>query len=108
MSSLAGFYRLVVHCERQQELEKIRLRLLYVSFYRLKEYVQPSTQYHHYDAAAFIAQVIKESGAGDNLDVVQGQVRRWIGLGERYSLLANDLGGPGALYILPDNGGESM
>ncbi|KAJ5144478.1 hypothetical protein N7526_001986 [Penicillium atrosanguineum] len=54
------------------------------------------------------AHVIRDSGCDDSLSDIECRVRRWVGLGERYSLLAHDLGGLGALYLLPDDGGESI
>ncbi|KAJ6112281.1 hypothetical protein N7523_002103 [Penicillium sp. IBT 18751x] len=108
LSPLADFYRLLLSCENQQQLGKIRLRICYVAFFRLKNAVEPGTQYQHDDASIFIAHVIRDSGCDDSLSDIERRVRRWVGLGERYSLLAHDLGGLGALYLLPDDGGESI
>ncbi|OQE09333.1 hypothetical protein PENFLA_c107G02405 [Penicillium flavigenum] len=105
---LADFYKLLVLCENQQQLGKIRLRICYVAFFRLKNAVQPGTQYQYDDASMFIAHLIRDSGCGDALSDIERRVRRWVGLGERYSLLANDLGGLGVLYLLPEDGGESI
>lgn len=106
--SLAGYYTLVVDYEKQQDLDRIRLRLFYVSFYRLKMEIQPARQ-GNYDAGIFIARAILASGpVNDSFDVIQRRVRDWISLGDRFSLLARDLGGLGSLYILPNSGGESM
>ncbi|KAJ9482571.1 hypothetical protein VN97_g10855 [Penicillium thymicola] len=105
---LADFYKLLVLCENQQQLGKIRLRICYVAFFRLKNAVQPGTQYQYDDASMFIAHLIGDSGCGDSLSDIERRVRRWVGLGERYSLLANDLGGLGVLYLLPEDGGESI
>ncbi|KAL2812130.1 hypothetical protein BDW59DRAFT_177031 [Aspergillus cavernicola] len=105
---LACYYKLVVHYEKQLDLDKIRLRLLYVAFYRVKQNLQPGSQYEYYDATP-IAQAIFESGSvNDTLDTICAKVRTWIGFGERYSLIAKDLEGPGVLYILPDLSGESL
>lgn len=107
--SIASHYNLVVFYEEQHDLNKLRLRLSYVLFYRLKEAVEPSSQYQHYDAATFIAKIILDSrSVTDSFELVRSRVRSWIGHGERYTLIAKDLGGLGALYILPDLGGESM
>ncbi|KAJ6018473.1 hypothetical protein N7522_001937 [Penicillium canescens] len=105
---LADFYKLLVLCENQQQLGKIRLRICYVAFFRLKNAVQPGTQYQYDDASMFIAHLIRESGCEDSISDIERRVRRWVGLGERYSLLANDLGGLGVLYLLPEDGGESI
>ncbi|KAI2735866.1 hypothetical protein DTO013E5_8941 [Penicillium roqueforti] len=105
---LADFYKLVVLCENQQQLGKIRLRICYVAFFRLKNAVQPGTQYQYDDASMFIAHLIRDSGCEDSLSDIERRVRHWVGLGERYSLLANDLGGLGVLYLLPQDGGESI
>lgn len=107
-SSLADFYQKLVSCEYQHQLGKIRLRVCYVVFFRLKQAVQPGTQYQYDDVSNFIAHVIRNSGCNDSFTVIEHRVRHWVGLGERYSLLANDLGGLGILYLLPEEGGESM
>ncbi|KAE8133849.1 hypothetical protein BDV38DRAFT_257230 [Aspergillus pseudotamarii] len=108
-NSLARWYELTVDHERQHDLYKIRLRFLYVMFYRLKQWVEPGSQYQYFSAAEFIAQVILNSGSSsDSLDVVRNRVREWVGHGERYELLAKDLGGLGVLYILPDYGSKSL
>lgn len=107
-SPLADFYKLLVLCENQQQLGKIRLQICYVAFFRLKNAVQPGTQYQYDDASMFIAHLIGNSGCADSLSDIERRVRHWVGLGERYSLLANDLGGLGVLYLLPEDGGESM
>ncbi|KAF4227805.1 hypothetical protein CNMCM8980_005986 [Aspergillus fumigatiaffinis] len=107
--SIASQYKFVVYYEEQHDMNKVRLRLSYVLFYRLKEAVEPSSQYQNYDTATFIAKIILESPSiTDSLELVRSRVRSWIGHGERYTLIANDLGGLGALYILPDLGGESI
>ncbi|KAG0158450.1 hypothetical protein PDIDSM_5964 [Penicillium digitatum] len=105
---LADFYKLVVLCENQQQLGKIRLRICYVAFFRLNNAVQPGSQYQYDDASMFIAHLIRDSGCEDSLSDIERRVRHWVGLGERYSLLANDLGGLGVLYLLPQDGGESI
>ncbi|KAG0156250.1 hypothetical protein PDIDSM_3427 [Penicillium digitatum] len=105
---LTDFYNLLVSCESQQQLGKIRLRICYVVFFRLKNSVQPGTQYQYDDASMFIARLIGDSGCRDSISDIERRVRLWVGLGERYSLLANDLGGLGVLYLLPEDGGESI
>ncbi|GLA67156.1 hypothetical protein AtubIFM54640_010133 [Aspergillus tubingensis] len=86
----------------------IRLRLLYVALYRVKQELQPEHQYDYY-VSNYIAQAIFQAGCVDHQpDVINANVRSWINLGERYHLIAEDLGGLGALYILPDIGGESL
>lgn len=108
VQSLAGCYTLGVDFEKQQGLYRIRLRLFYVSFYRLKMEIQPAHQ-DHYGASIFLARAILASGpVNDSFDVIQRKVRDWMNLGDRFSLLARDLGGLGSLYILPNEGGESM
>ncbi|KAE8383871.1 hypothetical protein BDV26DRAFT_2724 [Aspergillus bertholletiae] len=108
-NSLARWYELTVDHERQHDLYKIRLRFLYVMFYRLKQWVEPGSQYQYFSAAEFIAQVILNNGSSsDSLDVVRNRVREWVGHGERYELLAKDLGGLGVLYILPDYGSKTL
>ncbi|KAJ5159157.1 uncharacterized protein N7500_008808 [Penicillium coprophilum] len=107
-SSLEYFYNFIIYCEQQQELDKIRLRILYVAFYRLKNAIQPSTRYQYDDISLFIAHAIRSLGSKDLLPVIESRVQLWVGRGERYDLIARDLGGLGALYILPEDGGESL
>ncbi|KAL2801968.1 hypothetical protein BJX63DRAFT_441608 [Aspergillus granulosus] len=105
---LAHYYELVVQFENRLDLDRVRLRLLYVAFYRLKQDQHPGSQYEYYDPTP-IAQAIFETGSiKDPLETILVKVRTWIGYGERYSLLATDLGGLGVLYILPDIAGESL
>ncbi|GFG19062.1 hypothetical protein IFM5058_09662 [Aspergillus udagawae] len=107
--SIAHCYASTVYYERQRDLGKIRLRLLYVVFYRLKQATEPGSQCNFYSAPNFIAQVIQNTGSTeDSTDTIRKNIRTWVGYGERYELLANDLGGLGVLYILPNLGGESL
>lgn len=108
ISSLNGLYHLIIACERQQHLEKIRIRILCVAIFRLKNSIQPSSLYHYDDVSSFIAQMIGNSGCNDPLGIIESRVRLWVGRGERYNLIAEDLGGLGVLYMLPEDGGESV
>lgn len=106
---LAKWYEFTVDHERKHELYKIRLRFLYVMFYRLKQWIEPESRPRYSNASDFIAQVILNTGSSsDSPEVVRNKVRGWVGHGERYELLAKDLGGLGVLYILPDYGGETL
>ncbi|RAH80874.1 hypothetical protein BO86DRAFT_121370 [Aspergillus japonicus CBS 114.51] len=108
-NSLADCYRATVLQEEQQQLCNIRLRFLYIIFYRLKQEISPGSQYEYYCAANFIARTICDANHSNQpINVVEKRIRAWVGYGERYESLANDLGGLGALYILPDLGGESF
>jgi hypothetical protein len=94
--------------EKQQHLDKIRLRLLYVAFYRLKQDQQPGSLYEKYDLDPIAQAIFETCLISDSLDFIKDKVRKWIGFGKRYSLLAADLEGLGVLYILPDLGGETL
>lgn len=101
-SPLVHCYNLVIQSERRRALDQIRLRFLYVAFYRLKKKVQPGSEYS--GAIPFLAQVILETGSiEDPFDIVQQRVRTWVSYGNRYDLIAKDLGGLGVLYVLPDS-----
>ncbi|KAL2801897.1 hypothetical protein BJX63DRAFT_438376 [Aspergillus granulosus] len=105
---LVLYYSQVISYEKRQSLDMIRLRLLYVALYRVKQEARPGHQYEYYDPT-FIAQAIFQTGCvNDQLDVIIAKVRTWISLGGRYDLIAEDLEGLGALCILPDLGGESI
>ncbi|KAL2005973.1 hypothetical protein VTN00DRAFT_9627 [Thermoascus crustaceus] len=105
--SLAECYALVVRIQKQQNLHNIRLRLLYIAFYRLKQAIQPRGLWN--DTSYFLAQTIKHSSkVDDTLENIWNNIKIWIDRGERYTLLAKDLGGLGALLILPDNIKESV
>lgn len=107
--SLSSLYEVTVFYEEQQELNKIRLRLLCVAFYRLKQAVEPISQARNYNTAYYLAEAIRKSKPDvDNIDVIHRRVRAWVQKGERYELIAEDLGGIGVLYILPERGGESL
>jgi hypothetical protein len=107
-TTLADYYKLGVQLEKQQDLDKIRLRLLYVAFYRLKQDLQPGSLYEKYDSSPIAQAIFETCSISDSLDFIKDKVRKWIGFGERYSLLAADLEGLGVLYILPDLGGETL
>lgn len=107
-TSFSQLYDFVIQCERQEQLGKIRLRILYVIIFRLKDIVQTGSRYQYDDTSLFIAHMIKDAGSLDTLPIIEGRVRVWVGLGERYSLIAKDLGGLGALYLLPEGCRESM
>lgn len=106
---LARYYTLVVQFETQDYLNKIRLRILYVAFYQVNQKLQPRVGYEQYGTVSFLAEAIFRTLSGKgSLDDIKRRLRTWIGYGERYTLIAEDLGGLGALYILPDLGGEYM
>jgi hypothetical protein len=107
-TTLADYYKLGVQLEKQQDLINIRLRLLYVAFYRLKQDQQPGSLYGKYDSEPIARAIFETCSISDSLDVIRDKVRKWIGFGERYSLIAADLEGLGVLYILPDLGGETL
>ncbi|KAF5856042.1 hypothetical protein ETB97_007985 [Aspergillus alliaceus] len=108
-NALAACYQLVLSCEEKVIVNKIRIRLLYVAFYRVKQDIQPGSQYEYSDAAKFIAEAISHaSSIEDSFDIIHKKIRTWIGYGERFTLLANDLGGLGVLYILPDSDSKTL
>ncbi|RAL03194.1 uncharacterized protein BO80DRAFT_470879 [Aspergillus ibericus CBS 121593] len=103
---LAGCYMIVVDTEKKKDLNIIRLRLLYVLFHRLNL----ETQRRFGQAVSDrLAQIIHASGlVTDTLETVEGRLGSWIDRGARYELLANDLGGLGVLFVLPDDVPESV
>lgn len=102
LSPLVHCYNLVIQSERRRALDQIRLRFLYVAFYRLKKKAQPGSEYS--GAIPFIAQALLETGSiKDPFDTIQKRVRTWVSYGNRYDLIAKDLGGLGVLYVLPDS-----
>lgn len=104
LDHLARCYITIVRYEDRIELDNIRLRLLYVAFYRLKKSLKD-----YPGAVSSIADALLSTGLiKDPIDIVRDRVTLWTRRGDRYDLLAKDLGGLGVLYILPDLGGESM
>ncbi|KAB8235602.1 uncharacterized protein BDW43DRAFT_308938 [Aspergillus alliaceus] len=82
-NALAACYQLVLSCEEKVIVNKIRLRLLYVAFYRVKQDIQPGSQYEYSDAAKFIAEAISHaSSIEDSFDIIHKKIRTWIGYGE--------------------------
>ncbi|KAL2826013.1 hypothetical protein BJY01DRAFT_262477 [Aspergillus pseudoustus] len=105
---LVIYYSQVLSCQERQTVDTIRLRVLYVALYRVKQELQPEHKYDYY-ISNYIAQAVLKAGCVDHQpDVINANVRLWINYGERYHLIANDLGGLGALYLLPDIGGQSL
>ncbi|KAE8386469.1 hypothetical protein BDV23DRAFT_187279 [Aspergillus alliaceus] len=79
-NALAACYQLVLSCEEKVIVNKIRLRLLYVAFYRVKQDIQPGSQYEYSDAAKFIAEAISHaSSIEDSFDIIHKKIRTWIG-----------------------------
>ncbi|GLA56041.1 hypothetical protein AnigIFM63604_004099 [Aspergillus niger] len=107
INHLARYYELVIECEKDVYLNTLRLRILYVAFYVAKQQLEPGSQYEYYSITPFLAEAVMHTlPHQQSTDDIEKKLRTWIGYGERYSLLAGDLGGLGALYILPDLGGE--
>lgn len=84
----------------------ICLRLLYVLFFLLKRRIQPGAKSKQ--GSRSLAKEIMKSGSVQNESQVTQKLHQWIDFGERYNLIANDLGGLGSLLILPSLGGEWM
>ncbi|KAJ6008524.1 hypothetical protein N7540_012500 [Penicillium herquei] len=105
--SVFHLYNVIVCCEEQQQLDRFRCRISCVALFWLKNAIVPGSNYGN-DASIFIASVIKDSGCEDELCIIQNRVRLWIDRGDRYTLIANDLGGVGVLYVLPEDYGESL
>lgn len=106
--SLAGYYMLVDNVEKNTIFSTIRLRFLYVSFFRLKESIQPEERLCT-DVISLMVQTIYNSGlVKDSKDVVAKKLVNWTDRGERYDLLAKELGGLGSLLVLPDDIPESV
>ncbi|KAL2005517.1 hypothetical protein VTN00DRAFT_2728 [Thermoascus crustaceus] len=104
---LAEYYMLGIRIEREQYLNTIRLRLIFVVFYRVKQAIEPRGLC--YEASYFLARIINRSSIiNDALKDIEKNVRSWINYGQRYELLAEDLGGLGTLFILPKDIAESV
>lgn len=71
--------------------------------------MEPGNQYQYFGTAESIAKSIQgEMLKKEPLEEISDRVRKWVGYGERYELLAKDLGGLGILYILPNYSSESL
>lgn len=105
--SLAGCYMFVNDIEKNKEFSTIRLRFFYVLFFRLKQSIQPKRLCA--DVINLLVRIIYHSGlVKDSKDVVEKKLVTWTDRGERYELLAKDLGGLGSLLVLPDDIPESV
>ena len=104
--SLPGCYALLNQYEEGNGPSIICLRLFYVLFFHLKEHTQSGRKSKQ--GSESLAKEIMRSGSVHDESQVTRNVRKWIDLGERYQLIANDLGGLGSLLILPNIGGEWM
>lgn len=105
--SLAGCYMFVTNIEKNKEFSTIRLRIFYVLFFRLKQSIQPKRLCA--DVITLLGRIIYHSGlVKDSKEVVERKLVTWTDRGERYELLAKDLGGLGSLLVLPDDIPESV
>lgn len=104
--SLPGCYALLNQYEEDKEPNMICLRLLYVLFFCLKEHIQPGAKSKR-GSRSLAKEIMKSESVQDESQVTQ-KLHQWIDLGERYNLIANDLGGLGSLLILANMGGEWM
>lgn len=102
----SGCYALLNQYEEDKESNMICLRLLYVLFFLLKRRIQPGAKSKQ--GSRSLAKEIMKSGSVQNESQVTQKLHQWIDFGERYNLIANDLGGLGSLLILPSLGGEWM
>ena len=107
LSQLALWFLSLANIERGLDINRIRRRFYYLIFYLLKKRCQDDGFAH--DAVVMLTQMIMISGLVPLAeDKIQKSLRTWVEGGERYQLLSNDLGGPGVLFLLPDDMGEQM
>jgi hypothetical protein len=106
-SPLAGAYSFLCRVETRYTMDRIRKRLLYVVFSRLKMAFH-RTQLRGNILTQF-ARLIRQSGLIDeSLEDIEERVGTWACRGDRYQLLSDDLGGLGALILLPQDIGDSV
>lgn len=104
---LSGAYIFLTQVERRYAADRIRRRLLYVVFSSIKE-LFGRTRLRKTTLEKF-TQIINKSGLVDaSSDVVKERIGTWASRGDKYKLLACDLGGLGSLFLLPDNVGDSL
>lgn len=84
-------------------VDKVRLRFYYVMFYLLSKEIIPQGTFNS-DVEALLSSTIVRSGLVESdKKNVQVKLHDWIDFGERLWLLSDDLGGPGILFLLPDD-----
>ncbi|KAK2735830.1 hypothetical protein FQN57_001107 [Myotisia sp. PD_48] len=105
-SYLAQSYQFVVRLETKNLSGNIRQRIFCVVYYRLKEKLCISYSAYKNDVLRLIAEVILQNLTGGNFGSILADLRSWVNNGERYWLLAQDIGGMGYLLVLPTNVGE--
>ncbi|KAF7166807.1 hypothetical protein CNMCM6106_002505 [Aspergillus hiratsukae] len=78
----------------------VRKRLCYVIYYRSKLLWQNEGLSE--DVVYVLSHLVERSGLCELEQAeIQRSLRGWVERGERYDLLARDLGGLGALFLLP-------
>lgn len=103
---LSAAYIFVSQLEKRYAADRVRRRLVYVMFSFIKEQ-SGRTRLRDTTLEGF-AQIILRSGLVDTPpETIKGQLGTWASRGDKYRLLANDLGGLGSLFLLPEDFGDS-
>ena len=98
----ARMYLYLRHLRQNQAADTVRWRLFLLAFYQLKE--DFNRKRLRSGAQADFIGIIRESGLVKETDDEIGQnCTAWANAGGRYNVLAEELGGRGALLLLPDN-----
>jgi hypothetical protein len=93
------FFSFTHKLERENSLvNAVRKRLCYVIYYRCKLLWQNNGRSK--DLVYVLSRLVEQSGLCE-LQQAEKSLRGWAERGERYDLLAKDLGGLGALFLLP-------
>ncbi|KKZ61072.1 hypothetical protein EMCG_04316 [[Emmonsia] crescens] len=103
--SLVHSYLLLSKIEKQQIINKVRLRFFCVALFRLKEILQ--NNHCIKDVVSCFAHTVHCSDlVGDQGGEILDKFHDWVDRGERYNLLAEELKGLGMLFLLPEDVGE--
>jgi hypothetical protein len=117
---LRGICRILRREKHFLKEDRIRFRICCVIFYMLFERCQEGLTYHVCHAAyaipqstfrtgTVLAHIINESNMlSSDKAVNETELNRWVGWGDRYQLLSRQLGGPGNLFLLPDDNTERL
>lgn len=103
-SPLAGVYVFLSRTEQRSAEDRIRRRLLYCFFNRLKKVVGDRL---NKDLVKKLAMIVARSGlVPETLFLIERNIRDWIEKGAKYDNAARQCGGPGCIFLMP--GPESL
>ena len=100
-------YKLLYHLERRLVIDRARRRILLTVLYKLLQIF--GRERIKGEALRSLATAVHQSGlAGVDVGVIKENLVEWTNKGRRYSKLGDDLGGLGAIVLLPYDTGDGV